>query len=125
MEPVTETVVEHQGEDPHVITISATIDRVVRGFKTGEDPEHVAGILADMFPDYLEEILKYPEEACVAYIMQYSGQVPELAAEGAEEYVRAILGELRELQGEEKKRLTRKPPTKRISWTNTLSVPTN
>ena len=27
--------------------------------------------------------------------------MPELAAEGAEEYVRAILGELRELQGEE------------------------
>ncbi len=72
VEPVTETVAEHQGEDPHVITISATIDRVIRGFKTGEDPEHVAGILADMFPDYLEEILKYPEEACVAYIMQYS-----------------------------------------------------
>ncbi len=87
-----------------MITISATIDRVVRGFQTGEDPEHVAGILADMFPDYLEEILKYPEEACVAYIMQYSGRKCRSWRRKAlrtEEYVRAILGELRELQGEE------------------------
>ncbi len=48
-----------------------------------------------MYPNYLDQVLQFPEDAIVAYIMQYKTEVPELAAGDAEDYLKATLEALR------------------------------